>query len=144
MSWNLPNTTHRYLIEEISEFPHLKRILSQRYLGFMHSLVNSKKKCLSQLAKKMIHDQGSNSGQNINLIASNAGYSRHNVMKMEPTCVAREMSYSSDPKESIWTIDFLKELMNVHNGNLSVVCLEDDESFSIKEIGHLINIVATQ
>ena len=93
MSWNLPNTTHRYLIEEISEFPHLKSILSQRYLGFMNSLVNSKKKCLAQLAKKMIYDQGSNSGQNINLIAQNSGFSRYDVLKMDPSCVAKDIKY---------------------------------------------------
>ena len=65
--WKLPNTAFRYFIEEISEFPHLKSILSQRYLGFMNSLLNSKKKCLAQYAKKMIYDQGSNSGKNVNL-----------------------------------------------------------------------------
>ena len=61
--WKLPNTAHTYFIEEISEFPHLKAILSQRFLSFMPSLLNSKKKCLSQLAKKTIYDQGSITGQ---------------------------------------------------------------------------------
>ena len=68
--WQIPNTAHRYLIEEISETKHLQAILSQRYLGFTHSLINSKKKCLSEMAKKMVYDQGSITGQNINFIAT--------------------------------------------------------------------------
>ena len=70
----------------------------------------------------MIYDQGSNSGQNINLIAQN-----------------------SVPKESIWAIGFLKELINLCDGNLSVGSLNDDESSKkLMEIKHFINIVATQ
>ena len=92
----------------------------------------------------MIYDQGSNSGKNINLLALNAGYNRYNVMSMAPSCVAKEMTYSTVPKECTWKIDFLKELINVRDGNLSVGSPEDNESFSMKEIGHLINIVATQ
>ena len=106
--------------------------------------MNSKKKCLAQLAKKMINDQGSNSGQNINLIAQNSGYNKYNVLQMDPSCVAKEITYSSAPKESTWRIGFLKELINVRDGNLNVGGLNDDEGFSQKEIEDLIYIVATQ
>ena len=143
MTWNLPNTTHRYLIEEVSEFSHIQAILSQRYLGFMHSLINSKKKCLSELARKMIFDQGSNSGQNINLIALSAGYTRYNVMKMSPSCVANAIKYCPVPKESKWKIAFLKELMSVRDGDLRVGDDEED-GFTKEEISHLIGMVATQ
>ena len=86
----------------------------------MNSLFNSQKKCLAQLAKKMIHDQGSNSGQNINLIANNSGFSTYDVLKMAPSCVAKDIKYSSVPKDSEWRIGFLKELINVRDGSLSV------------------------
>ena len=125
MTWNLPNTTHRYLIEAISELPHLKAILSQRFLSFMHSLINSKRKCLPELSKKMVYDQGSISGQNLNLIASNAGYTRYNVLKMSPSCVGNTIKYCPVPKESEWKIPLLKELISLRDGELYI---EDDEN----------------
>ena len=84
----------------------------------MHSLLNSKKKCLSQLAKKIIYDQGSITGQNINLIASSSGYNRYTVMKMTPNCVANAIKYSPIPKESEWKISLLKELISLRDGEL--------------------------
>ena len=49
--FNVPNTTHRYLIERLSGSKHLKSILYQRYLSFVLSLTNSRKECLSSLIK---------------------------------------------------------------------------------------------
>ena len=107
-------------------------------------LINSKKKCLSELARKMIFDQGSNSGQNINRIALSAGYTRYSVMKMSPSCVANAITYCPVPKESEWKVSFLKELMSVRDGDLKVGKDEDDDSFTKEEINQLIGIVATQ
>ena len=142
--WKLPNTAHTYFIEEISEFPHLKAILSQRFLSFMHSLLNSKKKCLSELAKKTIYDQGSISGQNLNLIASSSGYNRYTVMNMSPNCVANAITYSPIPKESQWKVSLLKELISLGDGEL---CMSEDESgngFSREDFQNLIAFISTQ
>ena len=140
--WQIPNTAHRYLIEEISETKHLQAILSQRYLGFTHSLINSKKKCLSELAKKMVYDQGSITGQNINFIALKSGYNRYSVMEISPRHVANSMKYSEVPKESMWKVSFLKELLSIRNGDLSVGNGEE-EGFSKKEIQELIFNIST-
>ena len=138
----LPNTAHRYLIEEISESMHLKAILSQRYLGFVQSLLVSKKKCLSELAKKMVYDQGSTCGQNINYIAENAGFSRYSVLKISPRHVASSMKYSVVPEESMWKVSFLKELLSIRDGHFSVGN-EEEGGFSRDEIQELINIITT-
>ena len=45
--WNLPNTTDKYFIEEISGSKHLKSMLLQRYLSFIKSIRNSKKTILT-------------------------------------------------------------------------------------------------
>ena len=58
-SWNVlvstvfkvPNTTHRYLVEPLSDTVHMKVILFKRYLGFIHSILDSPKKCLSSLTR---------------------------------------------------------------------------------------------
>ena len=144
MTWNLPNTAHTYFIEEISESPHLKSILSQRFLTFIHSLLNSKKKCLSQLAFKTIYDQGSITGQNINLIASNSGYNRFEILNMTPNCVAKEIRFSPVPEESVWKIQLLKELISLREGELCMREDENEQSFSREELQNLIAFVSTQ
>ena len=92
----------------------------------------------------MVYDQGSISGQNVNLIASNAGYTRYNVLKMSPSCVANSIKYCPVPKESEWKIPFLKELISVRDGDLRVGEDDDDAEFTKKEIEQLIGLVATQ
>ena len=144
MAWNLPNTAHTYFIEDISEAPHLKAILSQRYLTFIHSLLNSKKKCLSQLALKTIYDQGSITGQNINLIASESGYNRFNILNMAPSCVANEIRFSPVPEESKWKIQLLKELLSLCDGELCMREDENEQAFSREELQNLIAFVSTQ
>ena len=42
-AWGVPNTTHRYLIEEISGSLHPKVMLASRYIGFVKSLCTSPK-----------------------------------------------------------------------------------------------------
>ena len=72
-SWNIlvrqvfgvPNTTHRYLIESMSKSTHLKAVIYKRYLSFLHSVVDSKKDCLSSLGKKMLIDCGSITNKNL-------------------------------------------------------------------------------
>ena len=42
-AWNVPNTTHRYLIEEISGSLHPKVMLASRFSGFVKSMLASPK-----------------------------------------------------------------------------------------------------
>ena len=144
MTWNLPNTADTYFIEEVSEAPHIKAILSQRYLTFIQSLINSKKKCLSNLALRTIYDQGSITGQNINLIASSAGYSRFNVLNMTPSCVANNIRFSSVPEDSIWKVQLLKELISLRDGELCMRENDNEQGFSREDLQNLIAFVSTQ
>ena len=47
--YELPWATHRYLIEPLSEVPHLHRILTKRYISFMKMIMNSGKTALIHL-----------------------------------------------------------------------------------------------
>ena len=75
-SWNIlvrtvykvPNTTHRYLIESLTQSAHLKSILFNRYLSFIHSITDSARNSLSSLARKMAVDHGSMTCQNLEVI----------------------------------------------------------------------------
>ena len=96
-SWNtvvrtvyqVPNTTHRYLIESLTKSAHLKSILFKRYLTFIHSITYSERNSLSSLAKKMIQDHGSVTCQNLVVIKQLTGCD--DVLGMSPSAVVSSM-----------------------------------------------------
>ena len=143
-TWNLPNICHKYFIEEISGSSHLKAILCQRFLTFAQSLLSSKKKCLSQLAKKMVMDQGSISGQNLNFVSIESGYSRQSILKMAPKAVINEMKCFPVPEDSAWKVNILKELIDIRDSVLHIGTKDDENFLTKKEIEDLIVLVSTK
>ena len=89
----------------------------------------------------MIFDQGSISVQNIDSIDKSARYDRFSVMNINPRTVASEIKYAPVPNSEIWKVKFLKERLNVRNGDLCVG--SGEESFSKKEIQDLICMIST-
>ena len=135
--WNLPNITHKYFLEDISESPHIKSIFFQRFLSFINSIRISKKKCLSALAQFACKDQGSVTCQNLNLISKESGI--QNVLEMNPRAVSQNICYAPVPDQDRWKVGFLKELLHLRQGHLE---LEANE-FTLDEINTLIKEVAT-
>ena len=140
--WKIPNNSHRYFVEELSG-THLRSALSQRYLTFIHSLIDSKKSCLSSLANKVICDKGSISGQNLNYISNKSGYSIHSLMKTSPKTVSSAMKYFPTPEKDQWKIPFLHELLDIRNGNLHLEINEGNDNFTPEEIQELIHLITT-
>ena len=132
--WNLPNTTHRYLIEEISKKPHLKASLCQRYLVFVNSLRNSKKDCVSSLAKRVCSDQNSITKNNLNLIEKESNCI--DILSLTPSYVSSQVKYAPVPIEEIWRVSLLEELIQIRSHDFIL------EGFSKEEIDHLIAITA--
>ena len=147
-SWNVlirtifkvPNTTHRYLIEPLSSSVHLKAILFERYLGFIHSILNSKKKCLSSLGTMMLSDYGSVTKQNLTLISIES--SIENILEVSPSYVVSSILYHPTPLGEEWREGFLKELLHLRKNNIELDW-EDNISLSNEEIEDIIRLVAT-
>ena len=135
--WNIPNTSHRYLIEHISASSHLKSVLYKRYLTFVQSLKQSKKKCLSELSKIVIMDHGSITGQDLSMIAKDAGLDTFRIMNMSPNAVADLLEFAPVPENCEWQVNLIKELLEIRSGGLVV------ENISSEEIQNLINFVST-
>ena len=115
---NLPNTTHRYLLETISNAKHLKSTLYSRYLTFIHSLKNSKKDCLSSLVKIMTRDHGSVTSQNLVLIGKECEID--DPLHMAPNNVTNLIDYAPTPLGEEWRADFLLDLINLRKHNLDL------------------------
>ena len=133
--WNLPNTTHRYFVEEISHKPHMKASLYYRYLNFVKSLRSSKKKCVSSLCQRLCDDQGSIIRKNLNIIEKESNCA--NILSLDSRFVSNHVIYAPVPDEEIWRINFIEELIQIRSNELFV------DGFSRKEIQELINLIAT-
>ena len=146
-SWNsqvrlifrVPNTTHRYLIEKISNSRHIKFHLYKRYLSFIHSILRSQKDCLSVLGKRMINDYGSVTAKNLLLISNES--QTNDVLSMAPEEVVSMMQFAPVPAGEEWRYGFLSELLDVRKHNLELD-FEDDVGFTNEELDNLIRIVA--
>ena len=112
----------------------------QRYLGFMNSLLSSKKQCLSSLARVMLNDEGSLSSQNILTIARKADL--ENILTLSPKVVADAVVYSKVPLDEVWRIDLLKELLAIKR-DIFELDFGELPPFSKSEIDDLIEFVAT-
>ena len=137
INWNLPNTTHRYFIEEISNSKHIKVTFYERYLGFINSIRKSSKKCLSSLANIMCGDNGSLTRQNLNIISEDSGY--ENVLGANPRYISSLIKYAEVPEEEKWRINFLQELLLIRDNKLQI-----DQNLLLKEeIEDIINFLCT-
>ena len=140
LMYGVPNTTHRYLLESLSQYRHLKCDLYKRYLTFIHSLTNSRKACLSTLGKRMVNDQGSVTAKNLLLIKNDSGCD--NVVNMAPEAVSNLVQYAVVHPGEERRSDFLLELLNLRKNNLELD-FEDDIQFTWDELNVLIREVAT-
>ena len=137
--YGVPNTTHRYLIESLSKSSHLKAVIYKRYLSFVHSVVDSKKDCLSSLGKKMLGDCGSITNKNIELISKETGH--ENVMGMSPCEVVNGYQYSPVPESEEWRVGLLDELIDLRKGALKVEW-DDGTRLTFNDLQGLIGFVA--
>ena len=76
MVFDLPRSTHRCLLEPVSEFKHLFTLLTNRFLKFYRTLFLSDKIIISNLRRIQENDCRSNFGSNIRniCILNNSGW----------------------------------------------------------------------
>ena len=147
-SWNIlirtvfkvPNTTHRYRIEPLSDTVHVKVILFKRYLTFFHSILDSPKKCLASLGQKMLSDHGSVTKQNLTPLSKESDI--EDVLVGSPDSVVSSMLYYPTPVGEEWRVGFLKELLQLRKNTLELDW-GDSIPLSYNKIRDLISFVAT-
>ena len=112
--FNLPRCTHRYLLEPVSETPHLMSMLTNRFIKFYNSLYYSVKPIVKNLRIIQEKDMRSTFGMNV-----------YNMCKInntnDPLTLARNtVEYQPIIDCDLWKVDILKELLNVRKGVLSL------------------------
>ena len=131
-SWNtavrvmfdLPQDTHRYFIEPISETRHLKFVLIDRFLNFLTQIEKLTKQVPKQLLKFIKRDARSTTGSNLRNILLLTGKDTIDDILRDDT---KALKYHECEPENQWKIKMLTELIDVKNNKLTVEGFKHDE-----------------
>ena len=121
--FHLPYKSHRYLIEPISEIPHLKTMIVDRFIKFYDSIINCNKLITRNLAFIQAKDCRSDFGRNINNIC------RENNTLLFSNVRKGDIKYFPISDNEKWRVSFLKELL--HSNQLFIPLNDDEINFLI-------------
>ena len=108
MAWNVPRTTHRYLIEGISGCLHPKAMLASRLVKFAQQLRSSTKMGVRVLASLAVSDQRCVLGRTMMRLSRECST---NMSALTPALVKENFSYNENPEER-WRLGPILELLD--------------------------------
>ena len=105
--FRINNTTHRYLIEDISSCTHVKILLLSRLVSFCQSLLNSRNLTLRFMALANMKDHRTIFGQNLSKISS---LCNQQLESIDNQSVRRNIRYAVTD-DNQWQIGLAQELI---------------------------------
>ena len=137
-SWNItiryffdiPRTTHRYLLEAISGTSHLKQKLVKRFIQFCGTMSSCDKPHLKYLMNLQKSDYRSVFGRNVRNICKEA-----QAEEIFLVC-ANDIKYAPVPQEQEWRCALIDELLELRAGRLTT-------ELSSKEIQNILDSVTS-
>ena len=129
-AFKVPRNTHRYLIEPVSQSPHLKTLLCSRYCRFVDSILNSPKLQVRMIGRQCVADLRTKMGNNILNISKECGLVWNGEVLPTSTVVKKSMKFVSVPECEKWREGVLSELLS---GELQVDGFEEDEILEMIE-----------
>ena len=114
--FDLPWATHRYFVEPLTGVPHMRRLLVKRYVSFIEKIRKSSKTALGHLLKIVERDVRTTTGSNLRTIMLQAGLNRLEDLKVS-NC---DFDYNKVGEADVWRLDFVRELVELRNGDLVV------------------------
>ena len=127
-SYNLPFATHRYILQNIINSPHIRILLMRRFVKFYYQLKNCPKPEITNLLNLQKCDFRSTFGRNCQLLCREL-----NVENMENIILRNISMPIKTPHSEEWRLPFLKELL----------CLRDfvPDDLTIHEVNFMIQYV---
>ena len=134
LMYNLPRSTHNYIIEPITESQHVKFIMMKRFVKFTEKIRQSNKVALRSLYRAIRKNTLSVTGSNLRNIMILTG--RASIDSLLPSDLDN-IAFSPVPANEEYRISFLRELIDLKNGDCVVPGFTVDEYNEI--ICHLCN-----
>ena len=135
--YGLNRETHRYFLEPLTDKPHIKKILAQRFIKFTSSINKSKKVALPKIFNIVKEDCCSFTGANL----------RQLMLLLKKDCIEAiepndmlEIQFSAVPEEEKWRIPIVKEILDLKTG---VMFLPGD-GLNSSEIDDLLDLMTTE
>ena len=130
--FNLPRTTHRYLIEPVSDAPHLYSMLLSRYVTFSKSLLENDAFEVRFLADIMMKNMRSVLGKSIVKIGELCR-EKGDIYNISAKKVKDRVQYAPIPPAEVWRVSMVKELLNLRRSNMNPCGLTTDEMTALLE-----------
>ena len=109
--WQLPDETHRFFFEHLTECRHLKVLLVKRFLKFDSSIVEGDKRSCKLLLRTISENSNTITGKNIKNIETEAGLKLElETLKSKIYLVCEKIIFEDIPAGHEWKIDAAKEV----------------------------------
>ena len=131
--WDLPYATHKRFVESLTQIPHVQSTLHGRYIGFIENLSNSKKVQLQVLFNICLHNQLSNTGQNIAYLLKEYELDDMKALIENKYHVKTHRVNPLEDGEE-WKVDIIEELSLIKKGFLEIEMDEGDIEVMLESI----------
>ena len=121
---DIPQETHRYLIEPLSDTKHIKTILIKRFLSFLDQIQRSSKSATKFLLNSIRLDSRSTTGSNL----------RNILLRTDKTCIddlnpndAFQIRYHPMKPEELWRLPFINDIIEIKNEQMMVPNISESD-----------------
>ena len=132
-TFSVSRTTHKYLIETISQCLHPKVMICARFVKFVDSMNKCKKSSILLLVNMVQNDNSTVCGKNLADIAKLCNVER---FKLTSNYVKYNMKYCPIPENELWRENMLTEMLLYRNCNFVQI-----DNFLKNEIDEIIDMV---
>ena len=132
--FGLDRRTHRYLVEPVSDMPHIKMSLMQRFVGFTRKLSSSRKAILRNAFEVFKTDCRSTTGFNLRTIMLECNMST--IDSLSQTAI-KGLEFRPTPKEDEWRIHIIRDLLEIREG------LKTEIGWSSEDLSHTLEFLTT-
>ena len=123
---DVPRETHRYLIEPLSDTPHIKIILIKRlikrFLTFLQQIRKSNKCASKHLLSVISHDARSTTGSNLRNILLRTD--KYRVSDLAPAD-AFQVKYHTIGSAESWRLPFIADIIETRNCQVDILNISD-------------------
>ena len=133
--FDLDQTTHRYMIEPLSNYNHLRTLLAARYVSFHDTLRNTRKTPVSFLTRLYERDHRTVMGKTLATLAKECEMS--DICGLKPSVLKKCMIYMTLHEDQKWRVGVGLELLQNYHGSLDI------PGFSREEVKSMLDFICT-
>lgn len=129
--YNLSYKTHRYLIEPITQYPHVKKFLIKRFLNFIDKLNNGKSivSDMLDIVKLNVNSITGSNLRNISLLTGVYDYSELNKLNVN------DINYLEINENELWRIGVINDIIDTRFNVVSI------DNFTFDELNDILEFV---